>query len=598
MGTLITTLGSVAPRMTTGERRLAERLQQKLDSDYLVWFDVPIGPMRTHPDFVVLHPGRGVLVLETKDWKLDTIRRVNHEMWDIEVQGRVKRVLNPLLQARHGAHDVVRALERDPHLVHGAGPHQGKLAFPWGYGVVLTRISRAEFTAAGMGAVMEEHAVMCADEMTESADPEQFQERLWQMFPQRFSSMLTLPQLDRVRWIMFPEIRVDPPPQQTLDLPDVMKVMDLQQEQLARSLGTGHRVIHGVAGSGKTMILGYRAEYLAQHAGPHAKPVLVLCFNEPLGARLAADFQARGLADRVHVRHFHRWCRQQLVAFGQPLPDNRQRDFFDALVVNLIRAVDLGHVPRAQYSAVLIDEGHDFAPEWLRLVAQMVDPESNSLLLLYDDVQNLYERGRPAKFSFKSVGIQASGRTTILRINYRNTTQILRLAQRVAAEILSPNDSDDDGIPMLAPVGCGREGDEPEVVRLPSLSAEAAYVADHLVAAGRSGRPWSQMAVLCHDTTIMDACASELRQRSIPHAVRRRPGDFRPDEDSVKILTMRVSKGLEFPLVAIPGLGRLPAPDEDETDAARLFYVAATRATEQLLVTVSGAGRLGQRLGV
>ena len=37
--------------------------------------------------------------------------------------------------------------------------------------------------------------------------------------------------------------------------------MDLQQEKLARSVGDGHRVIHGVAGSGKNMILGYRAEY-------------------------------------------------------------------------------------------------------------------------------------------------------------------------------------------------------------------------------------------------------------------------------------------------------------------------------------------------
>ena len=36
--------------------------------------------------------------------------------------------------------------------------------------------------------------------------------------------------------------------------------MDRQQEQLARSMGEGHRVIHGVAGSGKTMILGYRAQ--------------------------------------------------------------------------------------------------------------------------------------------------------------------------------------------------------------------------------------------------------------------------------------------------------------------------------------------------
>ena len=44
--------------------------------------------------------------------------------------------------------------------------------------------------------------------------------------------------------------------------------MDLQQEQLARSMGEGHRVIHGVAGSGKTMILGYRAQYLAKHQSP------------------------------------------------------------------------------------------------------------------------------------------------------------------------------------------------------------------------------------------------------------------------------------------------------------------------------------------
>jgi len=65
--------------------------------------------------------------------------------------------------------------------------------------------------------------------------------------------------------------------------------MDLQQEQLARSLGVGHRAIHGVAGSGKTMILGYRAEYLAKAAaGADAdKPVLVLCYNQPLGGQAA-----------------------------------------------------------------------------------------------------------------------------------------------------------------------------------------------------------------------------------------------------------------------------------------------------------------------
>ena len=33
-------------------------------------------------------------------------------------------------------------LQRDPQLVHEAGPHKGKLAFPWGHGVVFTRITR------------------------------------------------------------------------------------------------------------------------------------------------------------------------------------------------------------------------------------------------------------------------------------------------------------------------------------------------------------------------------------------------------------------------------------------------------------------------
>jgi superfamily I DNA and RNA helicase len=92
-----------------------------------------------------------------------------------------------------------------------------------------------------------------------------------------------------VRWILFPEVRV--PTQLALfadadgdanELPDIMRVMDLQQEQLARSLGDGHRVIHGVAGSGKTMILGYRAEYLAKASTASSKPILVLCYNEPL----------------------------------------------------------------------------------------------------------------------------------------------------------------------------------------------------------------------------------------------------------------------------------------------------------------------------
>jgi hypothetical protein len=612
MATLIPALGTCVPRMTSGERRLAERLEAKLDADYLMWYDVPMGPKNAHPDFCVMHPRRGILILEVKDWKRETIQQADKQTWTITPDGISKAVINPLEQARQYAHQVVNALERDAQLVQADGPHAGKLAFPWSYGVVFTHITRKQFMDAGLQQAIEPNRVLCKDEMLEAVDAEDLQSRLWGMFPYMMRGVMSLPQLDRVRWIMFPDVRVQT--QSALfeeapadadsdaDLPSIMRVMDLQQEQLARSIGDGHRVIHGVAGSGKTMILGYRAEYLAKASTPTSKPILILCFNEPLGVKLASSMHAKGLSDKVHVRHFHKWCRQQLVAFGQTLPaQNRSVDAIMAeMVQRVITGVDRKQIPSGQYQAILIDEGHDFAPEWLKLVTQMVDPATNSLLLLYDDAQSIYERARTKQFSFKSVGVQAQGRTTILKINYRNTKQILQTANLIAADLLTADDRDDDGIPLVKPISCGREGQAPTLIRLPTLREEAHAIADHLNNAHKEGHAWGDMAILCPNYETRDLCAQVLHQRQIPVQMRRSPGDFDPASDTIKVMTMKVSKGLEFPVVALPGVGHMPAAGEDETEAARVFYVAATRATQRLMIGVcgdGGFGGFGKRLG-
>lgn len=595
MATLIPSIGSCISRMTNGEKRLAERLEQKLDDDYLLWYDVPVGPKYAHPDFVVMHPRRGLMVLEVKDWRLSTILRADKQTWEILQDGIPKNVLSPLEQARQHTHQVIDALQRDKQLVHEDGKYKGKLAFPWSYGVVFTGITRKQFDDAELGNAIEPHRVICQDEMLESVSAEELQSRLWDMFPYMMGGVMSLPQLDRVRWIMFPEVRVQTQgalfndSDEDAELPDIMRVMDLQQEQLARSLGDGHRVIHGVAGSGKTMILGYRAEYLAKAHTPTSKPILVLCFNEPLGVKLHSVMNAKGLSGKVHVRHFHKWCRDQLVAFGQTLPGQLGRNqFVEELVQRVINAVDRKHIPGGQYQAVMIDEGHDFAPEWLKLITQMVDPATNSLLLLFDDAQSIYDRSRSKQFSFKSVGVQAQGRTTILKINYRNTKQILQTANLIAADLLTADDRDDDGIPLLKPVSCGRDGEAPLIIRLPTLRDEAFAIADHLANAHKDGFAWGDMAVLCADTKTRDLCAQALAQRKLPVENRIGPGDFDPTSNKIKVMTMKVSKGLEFPVVALPGVGNMPAPGEDEKEAARVFYVAATRATQRLVIGISG----------
>ena len=597
--------GSIA-RTTAGERRFAERLEALLEDDYLCWFNVPIGRRQQHPDFVLLHPRRGLLVLEVKDWKLDSIQSITPASVALLTSSGLKHVGHPLEQARQYAFALNELLERDPALTAPQGhPHQGKLLFPYGYGVVLSEITRKQFESTDLGDAINPRLVICKDEMTAHVEAEAFQKRLWDMFNVRFDSLLSLPQIDRIRWHLFPEVRISQAGlfatverDEQLTIPDaLMRVMDLQQEQLARSLGDGHRVIHGVAGSGKTLILGYRCERLAQTL---TKPILVLCFNVTLAAKLRHMIVERGLDQRVAVRHFHGWCSEQLATYHVIKPEAGD-GYPERLVAAVIKAVERGNIPRAQYGAIMIDEGHDFQPQWFTLITQMLDSELNSLLLLYDDAQAIYGQKRRANFSFKSVGVQAQGRTTILRINYRNTSEILDFAYDFAKDVIEPEQAEDDGVPLVKPETAGRHGPAPKLIRALSLKHEAHLLAKELRALQTTTRvPWRDMAVLYPASFIGEEVVAALRAANIPFewlqsSVTART--YNAAEDSVKVMTMHSSKGLEFPAVAIAGMGHLPYRRNQEADDARLVYVAMTRATERLVITASRESAFVDRLG-
>ncbi|GLQ98462.1 DEAD/DEAH box helicase [Dyella mobilis] len=596
MAKLIPSRNSSLAQMQAGEKRFSERLEQKLEDDYLLWYDVPIGPRQTRPDFVVFHPRRGLLVLEVKDWKQDTISAADKTQFTLITSQGAVRQHNPLLQARAYALEIKVMLERDPALRHPAGHrHEGHVIMPWAHGVVLSNISRKQFEDGNLQEVIPAHLVICRDEMVDTVDAETFQERLWAMFTQVFPCALTLPQIDRIRWHMFPELRVewgegqfglpygeDTDEKKVIAIPDLIRVMDTQQEQLARSLGDEHRIIHGVAGSGKTMILGYRAIHLARKL---AKPILVLCYNKTLAARLDQLMGERGLSDKVQVYNFHKWCRKMLEAYHEPLPPEGE-GFFEAMVERVMAAVEAGRIPRFQYGAVLIDEGHDFEPEWYQLIVQMVDPDTNALLVLYDDAQNIYGKADRAKFTWKSVGVQAQGRTTILRINYRNTLEILSVARRFAHELLDEREGDNDGVPLIAPESAGRRGAVPELIRTENANAELRTLIERLRSARERGRKLSDAAVIFRHKWEGEKIQQALQEAGIACRLADSIGkrSLYSAEDSVKLVSMHSSKGLEFPLVIIPYVGGMPKPDQDEALEARLLYVAMTRATEQLVL--------------
>lgn len=597
-------------QMTSGEKRVARRLESALEDDYLVWYDIPVGKKRRYPDFIVLHPSRGLLFIEVKDWKAETLKKISKKSVSLLTPQGLKTTAHPLEQARQYTYNVLPLLEADPLLCQASEAYKGKLAMPYGWGVIFTNITRRQIEKAlpddKRELLLPDHLIIYKDDIIESADAEKFQERLWEMFHYQFGGVLTLPQIDRIRWHLFPEIRIDAPTQSDMfdakqpvvqTVPDMIKILDVQQEQLARSMGDGHRIIHGVAGSGKTMILGYRCAYLAQSL---TKPILVLCFNTTLAAKLRSFIRSKGISEQVQIYHFHDWCGLQLKTYHVDIIKS-DKPYWERSVETVIDAVDRGSIPRAQYGAVLIDEGHDFEADWLKLIVQMIDVETNSLLLLYDDAQSIYKTQSGLGFTLSSVGIQAKGRTTILRLNYRNTREILHFAYTFAQRYIDPHNSDEDHIPLIEPEAAGNSGPSPVIKTFDHLNEEICYATACLTAWHKDGVAWNDMAILYTQKNQAYAMTQKFKDASIPYswlASKKHKSSYDSSENKVTVVTIHSSKGLEFSRVVIIGVGQMKDKNEDAMANARLLYVGMTRAQQCLLVTCSNENEFTRQMSL
>jgi hypothetical protein len=128
---------------------------------------------------------------------------------------------------------------------------------------------------------------------------------------------LTEPEHAEVRALIHPEVVIQPAEGQPSlfgganGAEDVIRVMDVRQERLAKSLGRGHRVIRGVAGSGKTVVLVARAKLLSQWY-PNDR-ILVTCFTRALASLLRHHLEA---FENVEVVHLHKLIRGVLRHAG------------------------------------------------------------------------------------------------------------------------------------------------------------------------------------------------------------------------------------------------------------------------------------------
>ncbi|MDP9312274.1 MAG: UvrD-helicase domain-containing protein [Chloroflexota bacterium] len=318
----------------------------------------------------MLHPQLGICVLEVKDWV--EIVEASPETYIIRTRrGEERSESNPLDEARKKAQAIAKKLEH-PELLHQRGKHRGKSVVPWAYGVVFPNLTR--MLMYELGEVVHERYVLCSDDLKTGR-----LEQCIKQFEWRYAVDLTALQVDRVRSLLYPELKV-----KELGSSQSCAVLDLEQEQTAKeglyetgavdpfditltpegqrvALDPIVRLVRGVAGSGKTLVLTTRAKYLSDiHASWR---ILVLTFNKPLSWNLETRLEDVG--ERIRVVNFHALCAEWLQDKGMwrtPVADSDQQ--------NRIRMILTKKMPECTLDAEFLSEEFNWMKDTLTTTSE------------------------------------------------------------------------------------------------------------------------------------------------------------------------------------------------------------------------------------
>ena len=249
---------------------------------------------------------------------------------------------------------------------------------------------------------------------------------------------------------------------------------------------------------------------------------------------------------------------------------------------------------------VLVDEAQDLGKSGLDLAWAMgkqdLAAESRHFIIALDSAQNVYRR----KMNWNPPGVTARGRSTVLRENYRNTKETLDFALSAIAGIGQPSSttaSPDDLDVLVMPDAALRRGLPPVLLECSDLKTEAETLAEKTAESIRRGANPDDIVIMSGSPELREAIQQALRAQLIPVLDAQKERDrVVAARGSVRVATLQLLKGLEYPHVLIGGVNHIWVKgDEDET-RQRLLYVAMTRATETLTVTYSGDGPMGKIL--
>lgn len=388
-----------------GERNLYTVFQAELPDDYVVIHSLPwlcsavrkVDP-KAKPtgeiDFLIIHPEKGLLVLEVKSGGYS----VNNNRF---VHLHKKYAIDPVGQTRNNVHGIARWLGSDP-----------SLRFRIGYGFIFPDSDFAgNPTAPGMYDTSSNPPQSLYVDYREMPNVTQRVVELMDYWKTTLGNF-DLGEARVAALIKFLTPTINGEPRWASRILFNNKLwLQLTEEQDKVVMGVLKKqtsLVTGWPGTGKTLIVIETARRLAAQR----KKVLVVSFNNKL-----TEYVRTQLADSkgCDVMTWHSLCGQAFNALGRTSEAGKGDEWYrQQCELDLKDAIDQGLM--ADYSALLVDESQALTPSWCETLATWFHNKPKAFFC--DETQVFpYERGTiPLKGLSELLGVEPFPLTIILRM--------------------------------------------------------------------------------------------------------------------------------------------------------------------------------------
>lgn len=405
----------------SGEKRVANKLNSLyLDVDYDCYLYVQPRLKKLNPDFLLIDAYKGICVIEVKDWDINYIKRI-HNTYIIDVKGR--RRYNPVFRTNQYFNFAKRILQSELCFIDENGFFKLKLYSK----VIFTNLKAKE---------LESLNPYLYQPPTECISSEQIRTLSFDTLFSSDTRFLNENTISTIRGTLFPEIIVKPLQTELWEFNRknplenrTISTLDAEQEKFARRIPYGHYMVSGVPGSGKTVILLSRAIHLLKE-NPSWK-IRIVTYNRSLVKKLQSRFESlyeklelMGINyQNITISTFHNLAGEVSTIIPPQIKDN---DYWDTILP--FNAIENAN---PTYDAILIDEYQDFPEAWIKFCLLMCKThyyngqQTENLFLAGDRLQSIYN---DRDSSWKSLGINISGRSKLLKTSYRSGSTHINLA--------------------------------------------------------------------------------------------------------------------------------------------------------------------------